>query len=86
MSRTAYADEHGAPLQRFYNLLCIAYGGQPDTFQDLIEAGTLPEGRAARCHDEYKQVERAFIDTVLPHVDLEQLARNQSIDWAQILR
>ena len=25
----AFADAHGAPMQRFYNLLCIGYGGGP---------------------------------------------------------
>jgi Putative metallopeptidase len=34
---TAFADVHGAPVQRFYNLLCIAYGADPQTFGDLVD-------------------------------------------------
>ena len=32
----AFSDAHGAPMQRFYNLLCIAYGADQETFGDLI--------------------------------------------------
>ena len=83
MDRTAYADEHGAPLQRYYNTLCIAYGGQPETFGDLVEAGFLPATRAARCAMEYEKVRQAFIKTILPHVDQDRLELIQSIDWSQ---
>ena len=80
---SAFADEHGSPLQRFYNLLCIAYGGLPDTFQDLVEAGTLPTERAQGCAREYEQVNFAFAETILPHVDQDLLKQGQSIAWAQ---
>jgi hypothetical protein len=43
---TAFADVHGAPVQRFYNLLCMAYGADPQTFGDLVGKGYLPESRA----------------------------------------
>ena len=33
----AYADEHGTPAQRLYNLLCIAYGSDIKLFADLGE-------------------------------------------------
>jgi hypothetical protein len=53
LSRTAFADEHGTQLQRFYNLLCIGYGAQPDTFKDMIAS---EQERAERCGREYEQV------------------------------
>jgi uncharacterized membrane protein YhaH (DUF805 family) len=83
LSRTAFADEHGTPLQRFYNLLCIAYGGQPDTFKDLVEAGMLPKQRAARCGGEYEQAKLAFTKTIWPHVHEDLLKKVQSIEWAK---
>jgi uncharacterized membrane protein YhaH (DUF805 family) len=80
---SAFADEHGSPLQRFYNLLCVAYGGQPGTFKDLVEAGTLPRERADGCSREYDQVKFAFAETILPHVDQGLLKQGQSIAWAE---
>ena len=83
MSRTAFSDEHGAVAQRFYNLLCIAYGGQPATFKNTIDAGILPKERASRCDHEYEQVKYAFAETIMPHVDQGLLKKVQSIEWAK---
>ena len=36
-----YASVHGLPQQRFYNLLCLAYGADfPATFADVTNAMT----------------------------------------------
>jgi uncharacterized membrane protein YhaH (DUF805 family) len=83
LSHTAFADEHGTALQRYYNLLCITYGGQPDTFKDLVETGVLPKERASRCGREYEQVKFAFTQTVWPHVDQDLLKKVQAVDWAK---
>ena len=48
-SRIEYSDVHGEPLQRSYNLLCMAYGAYPDEFQYLVDAELLPKARAALC-------------------------------------
>ena len=34
---TAFADVHGAPMQRMYNLLCLAYGSDPNLFSYVVE-------------------------------------------------
>src|SRR5262245_19727315 len=36
-----FADEHGFPAQRFYNVLCIAYGFDPKLFADVVEKDYL---------------------------------------------
>jgi Putative metallopeptidase len=71
----AFSDVHAAPAQRFYNLLCLAYGADPVLFADVVKKGYLPEGRARGCKREYDQVAFAFRDTIVPHLD-EQLARS----------
>ena len=38
----AFSSMHGAPQQRFYNLLCIAYGADSKLFADVVEKGYLP--------------------------------------------
>ena len=64
-----FANEHGTPAQRFYNLLCIAYGADAKLFGDLVEKGYLPKERAEGCADEYQQVAFAFTKLVGPHID-----------------
>jgi hypothetical protein len=67
--KNPFADEHGLPAQRFYNILCIAYGADPQLFADAVEKGYLPKERAEGCEDEYAQVEAAMKRLILPYVD-----------------
>jgi len=67
----AFSEVHGAPMQRFYNMLCMAYGADRETFGDLVAKGVLPEARAKNCRVEFGEVNFAFQQTIRPHVDLE---------------
>lgn len=49
----AYWDEHSLDMQRYYNLICLFYGANPDEREDLAIELELPEDRAARCPDEF---------------------------------
>jgi hypothetical protein len=80
-TRTEFADEHGAPAQRFFNYICLAYGGEPDSFRQYVDQGILPKARAEQCPREYQLVRRAFAKTILPHVDIELMKKVQSIQW-----
>ena len=64
-----FADVHGTPAQRFYNLLCIAYGADAQLFGDMVEKGYLPKERAEDCKDEYRQVAYAYEKLINPHID-----------------
>jgi Putative metallopeptidase len=64
-----FADAHGAPAQRFYNLLCIAYGADAQLFSDMVEDAHLPKERAEGCKDEYRQVAHAYEKLISPHID-----------------
>jgi Putative metallopeptidase len=70
----AFSDVHGAPAQRFYNLVCLAYGADPVLFADVVDKGYLPKDRASSCKREYDQVTFAFHDLIGPHID-QQLAK-----------
>ena len=70
----AFSEAHAAPAQRFYNLLCLAYGADSTLFADFADKDYLPRDRAKSCKREYDQVAFAFRDLILPHLD-EQLAR-----------
>src|SRR6267142_1610025 len=41
-----FANDHGTPAQRFFNLLCIAYGADAQLFGDAVGRGFLPKDRA----------------------------------------
>jgi hypothetical protein len=64
----AFTDMHGLPAQRFYNLLCIAYGADPTAFA-YVAAKYLPEDRAHYCKREYDAVTFAFTTLIVPHLD-----------------
>jgi Putative metallopeptidase len=77
----AFSDMHGMPAQRFFNLLCIAYGADPTTFSYVVEEKFLPEERARDCKREYDEVAFAFNKLIGPHLDQELVQRTLQRDW-----
>jgi len=71
---TAFAGAHGAPMQRFYTLLCLAYGADQTGYVELVDKGYLPRDRANGCRIEYGELNFAFQQLIRPHVD-PQIAR-----------
>src|SRR5262245_30512624 len=65
----AFASNHGAPQERFFNLVCIAYGAQPKVFADVVEKKLLPETRARGCAYEFRTVRYAVLREIGPHID-----------------
>jgi|SRR6516225_8233524 hypothetical protein len=86
-----FSDTRGTEAQRFYNYLCIAYGGDPKAFKDFVEsAGTgmrrpgqpserridlLPQHRAEQCQKEFLDLKYAFDQTIMPFVDQDALQK-----------
>ena len=77
----AFSDMHSMPAQRFFNLLCIAYGADPTTFAYVVEEKYLPEGRARDCQREYNEVAFAFRKLIGPHLDQELVKATLHKDW-----
>jgi Putative metallopeptidase len=71
---TAFSDEHGPPAQRFYNLLCLAYGADPVLFADVVDKAYLPKERARLCSGQFGELTYAFHQLIAPHLD-RQLAK-----------
>jgi len=80
MTQQKFADEHGTPAQRFFNLLCIAYGADSNLFGAVVEKGFLPKERADGCRREYIQVLHAFDSLIGPYID-RRLARKLHKRW-----
>jgi putative metallopeptidase DUF4344 len=81
LGKIDYASEVSPSAQRFYNFLCIAYGGEPFDFQGVVDNGLLPSSRADRCRGEYNMIRKAFDLRVMPHVDADLVVKVRAIDW-----
>jgi len=77
----AFTDMHGLPAQRYYNLLCIAYGADAKAFARVVDEGLLPQERARDCGREYSGVAHAFSRLIAPHLDQELVKRVHQRDW-----
>ena len=56
----AFADSHSLDLQRYYNLVCLFYGANPDMRDDVAKELELPEDRAEGCADEFSLAEASW--------------------------
>ena len=83
-TREDYADEHDTPAQRFFNILCIAYGANAKLFDDVVRKGYLPKARAEYCDEEYEQVKEAFEILVHPHMDLVLAKEILDTPWFEV--
>jgi hypothetical protein len=84
-----FAGAHSPEAQRYFNFLCMAYGGAPKVFEFLVKAEgdakpVLPEDRAGRCADEYAQVRKAFNLRIMPFVDPDLLVKVKSSPWRNV--
>src|SRR5262249_7197055 len=77
----AFSSDHGSPEERFYNLVCMAYGYDPKEFADLVDKGYLPESRAKGCYFEYRDVAYAFHQVVSPHIDAAKARKVLDTRW-----
>ena len=55
-----YWDTHGLDLQRFYTLVCLHYGADPQSRSGFADALELPADRAAYCEDERALAEESW--------------------------
>ena len=70
-----FADVHGLDRQRFYNVLCIAWGSDPKRYAFAKDLGKLPDERAEGCADEYHQVRYAVQTLIRKNVDPAEVER-----------
>jgi hypothetical protein len=85
---SAFADAGSPEGQRFYDFLCVAYGGDPLDFGGWTQAPQgkdplLPAFRTEHdgCRYEYEQVRRAFDLRIMPYVDPDLLLQVKAAQW-----
>ena len=64
-----FAGEHSTSEQRAFNLLCIAYGADPELFEDITTLWGLPQYRVDICEEEYELISLAYQTLIGPHID-----------------
>lgn len=67
-SETPFWDEHAFDGQRYYNILCLIYGSNPEKYKGFVESGNLPQARAQRCTEEYTKIRSSFQKLIAPHL------------------
>jgi hypothetical protein len=60
-----YWDEHPLNEQRYYNLVCILYGSDPERYSQYVVLAGLPAQRARSCPKEFMQAQD-YWNRVLP--------------------
>ena len=73
-------DEHGSPMQRYYNLACLYYGADPEGRRSALRAFDLPEDRAERCAEEFEMASFAW-GGVLEELSDGAPGNSISLDW-----
>ena len=76
-TRLAAFSSDGLPQERFYNLLCLAYGANKVEFADA--ESFLPPIRTPSCS--YEDGGSAFHKEISPHIDQEMAKRALDTNW-----
>jgi Putative metallopeptidase len=82
-----FADIHELPAQRYFNVLCLAYGEDPDLFADAIDRWHLPKSRAKNCRYEYRRFQYAYRALIEPYVDqrlVEKVKAKQLLSFTPV--
>ena len=67
-NQLAFWDEHSLGPQRFYNIICLVYGQNPEKWANLVKNGNLPKERAERCAEEYEKMSNAWATLLDPYL------------------
>jgi hypothetical protein len=75
---TPYWDEHSLDQQRFYDIVCLLYGSNPEAYDGLLlreagfgfggSEGILPKQRAARCPENFKDIDRSWSRLIVENI------------------
>jgi hypothetical protein len=75
----AFSSDHGAPEERYFNLICIAYGYDERLFMGAMDK--IPASRARKCKFEYEDLKYAFHTVFWPHLDHDKVRQVLAMKW-----
>lgn len=65
---SSYSDEHSLDKQRFYDVLSLVYGSDPEAHADLLGGDYLPEEMAEDAEIEYQRKAESWNKLLEPHL------------------
>jgi hypothetical protein len=68
LDESDFSDVHPLDAQRYYNLLCLAYGADPGAYGAAVASSELSPARAEGCESEYRQVTGAVRRLLAPRM------------------
>jgi hypothetical protein len=74
LAKVPFWSGHGFDEARLANVICWAYGKDPQGLQDQIADGTLLGGRAEGCPAEYEKLARTWAEPLFPYLKGWELA------------
>lgn len=80
-----FASSHSPPIQRFYQLVCTAYGWDETLFGYVREKYLDPE-RADECGDEVQTLKASFAKLIGPHLDPKVQHAIEIGSWMPVAR
>lgn len=63
-----YSDSHSLDEQRFFNIVCLVYGREPERYEYLIRSDVLPGRRAYECEQDYARLNKSWLTLLAPHL------------------
>lgn len=61
-------DEHSLDHQRFYHIICMLYGSNPNQHQALIRRKMLPISMSNRCIEDYQKTKKGWLKVLGPWI------------------
>lgn len=77
----AYWGVHGPDLQRYYTMICLFYGANPDARGDFAAELDLPEERAETCEEEFQLANDSW-GPVLDEITVDQPGTSMVLEGA----
>lgn len=78
-----WADEHGPDMQRYYNIVCLTYGGAPGQRAEFAKEMNLPDDRAELCEDEFELANNSWAPIIKR---LESEKSDETVGFRQTAR
>jgi hypothetical protein len=64
----SFWDEHSLNYQRFYNIICLVYGKNPQEYDILVDKIGIPPQRKTTCRIDYNKKLKAWKTLLSPHL------------------
>jgi hypothetical protein len=77
----AFSSDHGQPEERFYNMMCMAYGSDAKLYAGVVDKGYLPLLRSRTCKYEFEVLQFGFNREILPHINQKTGDKVLATDW-----